>query len=225
VALVLQAIAGPHGGTVLSLQDDPPDYVSGVSEGVEGWRLAWTEDFGFARTYAGPESERVYDAVRTGAARFSELGATVSPTSETWKDWWPNPMVMMNPTGVSHAQYQAAEDAREEWWTTLRRVFSNCDLLLSPTTQHIAFEVERWSEAWSTTGGDYPNGSFVPTWTAHTFMHNWLGWPAVSLPCGFVDGMPVGLQITGRPNDEARILRAAAAYVDSFPLGARPPVS
>ena len=32
--------------------------MSALEEGVEGWRLAWTDDFGFARTYAGPESER-----------------------------------------------------------------------------------------------------------------------------------------------------------------------
>ena len=38
-------------------------------------------------------------------------------------------------------------------------------------------------------------------------------------------GQLLGLQITGRPNDEARILRAAAAYVEAFPLGVRPPVS
>jgi Asp-tRNA(Asn)/Glu-tRNA(Gln) amidotransferase A subunit family amidase len=55
-AVALQAMAGPHGGTVLSLQDDPPDYLGGIDAGVEGMRFAWTDDFGFARTYAGPES-------------------------------------------------------------------------------------------------------------------------------------------------------------------------
>ena len=60
------------------------------------------------------------------------------------------------------------------------------------------------------------------TWTAHTFMHNWLGWPAVSIPCGFVDGLPVGLQITGRPNDETRIFGAASAWLGSRSLVGRP---
>ncbi len=42
---------------------------------------------------------------------------------------------------------------------------------------------------------------------------NVLGLPVVSVPCGFVaDGRPLGLQIAGRPFDEARILRLAHAY-------------
>jgi Asp-tRNA(Asn)/Glu-tRNA(Gln) amidotransferase A subunit family amidase len=129
---------------------------------------------------------------------------------------------MINPLDVPFDRYQAAEDARHRWWLGLRRVLGSHDLLLSPTIQHVAFELERWDAAWSTATNDYPNGSFVPTWTAHTFVHNWLGWPAVSIPCGFVDGLPVGLQITGRPNDEARILRAASAYLRAYPLEARP---
>ena len=220
MAICLQAIAGPHGGTVLSLQDDPPDYCAWLDRGVEGSSLAWTGDFGFAGAYAGPESARVIETVRAGAETWAALGARVSPTAETWDDWWPHPMTMMNPDGVTHQRYQEAEDARQRWWTTLRRVFASHDLLLSPTSQHVAFDLERWTAAWSSGGTDYPGGSFVPTWTAHTFMHNWLGWPALSVPCGTVDGLPVGLQITGRPNDEARIFGAASAF-----LAARPPAA
>jgi Asp-tRNA(Asn)/Glu-tRNA(Gln) amidotransferase A subunit family amidase len=223
-ALVLQAIAGPHGGTILSLQDEPPDYLRSIDRGVEEMRFAWTDDFGFAGAYAGPESERVIRVVRDGARRFTELGAAVETTSEVWDDWWPQPTVMMNPTGTSQEQYQAAEDARNRWWEGFRRVLGQHDLLLTPTIQHVAFDVERWNAAWSTANSDYPNGSFVPTWTAHTFMHNWLGWPALSLPCGFVDGLPVGLQITAPPNNEALIVRAANAYLAAFPFG-RPPIS
>ena len=38
------------------------------------------------------------------------------------------------------------------------------------------------------------------------------GLPALSLPCGFLDGLPVGLQIIGKPFDEETILRAAHVY-------------
>jgi aspartyl-tRNA(Asn)/glutamyl-tRNA(Gln) amidotransferase subunit A len=46
-----------------------------------------------------------------------------------------------------------------------------------------------------------------------TRLVNWLGLCAVSVPCGFCsDGLPVGLQLIGKPFDEARILRLAFAY-------------
>ncbi|HVQ30882.1 MAG TPA: amidase family protein, partial [Vicinamibacteria bacterium] len=42
---------------------------------------------------------------------------------------------------------------------------------------------------------------------------NALGLPTISVPCGFTrTGLPIGLQITGRPGDEATVLRLAHAY-------------
>ena len=41
---------------------------------------------------------------------------------------------------------------------------------------------------------------------------NLAGIPAISLPCGKADGMPVGLQIMGRPFEDERVIDAAYAY-------------
>jgi Asp-tRNA(Asn)/Glu-tRNA(Gln) amidotransferase A subunit family amidase len=43
-------------------------------------------------------------------------------------------------------------------------------------------------------------------------MTNLTGHPAVVLPAGFSDGMPIGLMLTGKLWDEATLLRAAAAF-------------
>jgi aspartyl-tRNA(Asn)/glutamyl-tRNA(Gln) amidotransferase subunit A len=48
--------------------------------------------------------------------------------------------------------------------------------------------------------------------TRFTALFNLTGLPALSLPCGFVEGLPVGLQIVARPWAEAQVLRAAYAY-------------
>jgi Asp-tRNA(Asn)/Glu-tRNA(Gln) amidotransferase A subunit family amidase len=122
-------------------------------------------------------------------------------------------------------QLEAALGVRQRNWSRLREVLSDHDLLLSPTSQLTARTVEEWNGLWTTGNDAFPHGMFAPHYTSHTHMFNWLGWPAVSVPCGFVDGLPVGLQIIGKPGDEAAILRAAAAYQVAHPQRERPPTS
>jgi amidase/aspartyl-tRNA(Asn)/glutamyl-tRNA(Gln) amidotransferase subunit A len=47
-------------------------------------------------------------------------------------------------------------------------------------------------------------------WTL-TYPFNMTGHPAVSIPAGFVDGLPVGMQIVGQRFDDGRVLAAAGA--------------
>ena len=68
--------------------------------------------------------------------------------------------------------------------------------------------VEEWDAAWNKDGEKYTHGTFAPTYTSNTHMFNWLGWPALSIPVGFVDGMPVGLQLITKPNREAQLYPA-----------------
>jgi amidase len=51
-----------------------------------------------------------------------------------------------------------------------------------------------------------------------------LGGPAISVPCGFTEGLPVGLQIVGKPGDDAGVLRLAHAFERATGFGrTRPP--
>jgi Asp-tRNA(Asn)/Glu-tRNA(Gln) amidotransferase A subunit family amidase len=119
----------------------------------------------------------------------------------------------------SAAALKTALAVRQRNWQRFRRVLADHDLLLSPTSQLIARPAQDWDAAWTRPDGAWPHATFAPHYTSHTHMFNWLGWPAVSVPCGFVDGPPVGLQIIGKPGSEATIFRAAAAF-----QGARPPL-
>ncbi|HEX9700939.1 MAG TPA: amidase family protein, partial [Acidobacteriota bacterium] len=51
--------------------------------------------------------------------------------------------------------------------------------------------------------------------TLFTRPFNLTGLPALSLPCGFAGGLPIGLQVVGRPFEESTVLRVAHAYEDA----------
>ena len=60
---------------------------------------------------------------------------------------------------------------------------------------------------------DPANWSRFMAVSANTRPFNYLGLPTISVPCGFDDrGLPVGLQLAGRPFAESTVLRAADAY-------------
>ena len=88
-AITLQAMAGPDGRDFDCLQSTPPDYVAALKAGVDGLRLGWTDDFGYASMYAFPESARVIAAVREAAKGFATLGAELDVLHETWEDFYP----------------------------------------------------------------------------------------------------------------------------------------
>ena len=75
-------------------------------------------------------------------------------------------------------------------------------MILSPTAPEVAFPLG------SRTGD--PLRMYLSD--VYTVSASLAGLPGLSLPCGFVDGLPVGLQLVGPPLEEARLLRVADAY-------------
>lgn len=241
VAMFTEAMAGPDGRDYVCLPDDTPDCVERLDDGVDGLRLAWTDDFGFASRYAAPESDRIIALVREAAMGLRGNGAAVDVTDEVWEDrapettasWNAEPavyevMVGINLTPIPPPDvgaYRTQAESRARNWRKFRAFFREYDAILSVTSQRIAPTIERWDAAWSSEGPSFPGGSFAPAYCSHTMIFNWLGFPAVSVPCGFVDGMPVGLQIASLPGREDLVLRIAAAFQRAFPRAERPPVS
>jgi aspartyl-tRNA(Asn)/glutamyl-tRNA(Gln) amidotransferase subunit A len=233
-AITMQAMAGPDGRDFDCIQADAPDMVGHLDDGVDGLRLAWTDDYGFTPMYAFDESPRVIAAVRQAAQGFTSLGATVEATDEQWEDFFPGlggTMFLFGPPNVASPMPETAAwinaiDVRDRNWRKFREVLRTHDLLISATTQLLAPTMEDWAARWGGTGPKpFPHGTFAPHYTSHTHMFNWLGFPAVSVPCGFVDGLPIGLQIVGWPGSEDKIFRAAHAFLKANPRDERPPVS
>jgi aspartyl-tRNA(Asn)/glutamyl-tRNA(Gln) amidotransferase subunit A len=90
-----------------------------------------------------------------------------------------------------------------------KEVFSQVDVLITPTIRSCLPTLEE-------TDIDHgPPGTEVRFMavSANTRPFNYLGLPAVSVNCGFdPNGLPIGLQIAGRPFAEARVLKVADAY-------------
>ncbi|MHB1043352.1 MAG: Asp-tRNA(Asn)/Glu-tRNA(Gln) amidotransferase subunit GatA [Eubacteriales bacterium] len=105
-------------------------------------------------------------------------------------------------SGYYDAYYLKALKVRTLIKEDFDRAFENYDVLLSPTSPTVAFHIGEKS--------DDPLQMYLSD--ICTLSVNLAGIPAISLPCGFSGGMPVGLQLMGRHFDEGTILRAAYAF-------------
>ena len=105
-------------------------------------------------------------------------------------------------SGFYDAYYVKAQKVR----TLIRRdfdaAFEKCDVLATPTAPTVAFKIgEKTGDAFAMKLAD-----------VCTIPVNMAGLPALSLPCGFHENLPIGLQLIGNLLDESTILRAAHAY-------------
>jgi aspartyl-tRNA(Asn)/glutamyl-tRNA(Gln) amidotransferase subunit A len=89
----------------------------------------------------------------------------------------------------------------------VRAAFASVEVLATPTLPLCAWEV---SESHVEIAGQAEH--VLHACWRFTYPWNLTGLPALSLPCGFAEGLPVGLQLIGRPFDEAMILRVGHAY-------------
>jgi aspartyl-tRNA(Asn)/glutamyl-tRNA(Gln) amidotransferase subunit A len=89
----------------------------------------------------------------------------------------------------------------------VRAAFAGVDVLATPTLPLCGWEV---SQSHVEIAGQ-PEHVLHACWR-YTYPWNLTGLPALSVPCGFADGLPVGLQLVGKPFDEATILRVGEAY-------------
>jgi aspartyl-tRNA(Asn)/glutamyl-tRNA(Gln) amidotransferase subunit A len=104
--------------------------------------------------------------------------------------------------GYYDAYYLKAQQIRHLIADDFTRAFEQCDVIAGPTAPNTAF---RFGEKTDDPVAMYLNDIF-------TISVNLAGLPGMSIPCGFIDGLPVGLQLIGRYFDEARLLNVAHRY-------------
>lgn len=105
-------------------------------------------------------------------------------------------------SGYYDAYYRRAQQVRTLIRRDFQQVWNQVDLLAAPTSPTIAFKIGAKA--------DDPLAMYLSD--VCTLPINLAGVPGVAVPCGFSDGLPTGLQLIGRPFDEATLLRVAHTY-------------
>lgn len=242
-ALLLGVMAGPDERDRLSLPAPDTDYLAACEGGVEGVRVAWSPDLGYAAV--DPE---VAEIAAGAARRFATLGCAFDEVNPGFDDpidaeliifyagvganvmdLSPERRALVDPgllraideemTGKTAFDYARAIVARQAFYDKVRRFFERYELLLTPSIAVPAFPVGE-EGPFSVNSRTVKRFGYTP----FTYPFNLTGHPALTVPAGFTKaGLPVGLQIVGRRYAEAAVLRAGAAYEDAFPWTARRP--
>lgn len=113
--------------------------------------------------------------------------------------------------GYYEAYYGQAQKVRTLIIEDFKKAFDQFDVLVSPTSPTTAFKIGEKT--------DDPLQMYLSD--IMTIPVNLAGIPAISVPCGLADGLPVGLQIMGKHLDESTVLKAAYAYEQArgnFPM-------
>jgi aspartyl-tRNA(Asn)/glutamyl-tRNA(Gln) amidotransferase subunit A len=115
-------------------------------------------------------------------------------------------------SGYYEAYYGTAQKVRTKIAQDLATAFEKVDFVVSPTSATVAFKLgERTQDPLAMYLSDY-----------YTVPMPLAGIPAISIPCGLSEGLPVGFQIAGPAFSEARILDAAHALEKSIGFGGVP---
>ncbi len=233
VALLLSAIAGHDPADATSSRRAVPDYVAALDHPIRGLRVGVPSNF----YWDGLDGE-VAAAVRSAVQTLGELGAAVSerPVPDPRMAADVANVIARAESAAIHARIlreephalQPAVRARLEVGLHLgavdylqaarlrarfcrgflRDVLADVDVLAMPTIPEPAPAFAA-VKAGSTDEVVLRMGRF----SRLTRPWNTLGLPALSLPCGFsAAGLPIGLQLVGRPFDEATVLRVGHAY-------------
>lgn len=104
--------------------------------------------------------------------------------------------------GYQDAYYKKAQSARTLIKQDFDRAFEQVDLIVGPTTPNVAFRM-----------GEHANDPLAMYLEdIYTIPVNLAGLPGISLPCGFTNGLPIGLQLIAPAWEEGRLLAAAHDY-------------
>ncbi|MEQ7006302.1 amidase [Actinopolymorpha sp. B17G11] len=226
-ALLLEVMAGYDPGDVYAAKVEVPAYTEALTGSVEGTRIGVPMPYFF-------DVDGLDDEVRAGVLAavdvLKEAGAAVAETEipyakqakvansvtmaaeaysyhrdnlvHRWTDYGCHTRITIGRGALfSAADYWQAQRFRTLFCRKVAEVFSSCDVIVTPTWAKPAPRSDEMSAE-----SMIHSPSFTGPW-------NLTGLPAVAVPCGFSSsGLPISMQIVGKPFAEATVLRVADAY-------------
>jgi aspartyl-tRNA(Asn)/glutamyl-tRNA(Gln) amidotransferase subunit A len=227
-ALILNVIAGYDERDPTSADRPVPDYAASLEPArLEGVRIGIARNFfldpgvvepvmveaveSVARTLAGLGAE-IRDVEVPGELDFAASSAFFAEASAYHEEQFKAHPEMYGQTIrnrlIANAGIRGVDYVRERWKQLelqqgIRHLLRDVDLILTPTSPVIAPKIDDVDTS-------IPGGTIL---ARHTSPFNLAAIPTVSVPAGFsVEGLPIGVQLSGRWWEEGLVLRAAHAF-------------
>lgn len=244
VALMLDAGAGHEIDDPFSFDTQPTSFLKELEGNDLPRRVAISPDLGIV-----PMAREIADACMGAAHRFQDLGAEITDEVPDFSGALGGFQTLramlfatlMGPILADHRDQIApeiigniergleitpdqifdAERIRSQLYHRMVSFFQSHDLLICPAASIPPFPVEqRYVEEID----GQPCETYID-WFSITFALTMTSCPVVSLPCGFTaEGLPVGIQIVGKPRGEAALLRAAHRLEKLFDISSQLPI-
>ena len=244
VALFLSAISGAYAPDPTALTDSPATFRAPLAKSMKGVRIAWFTNMGGI-----PFESEITRVVNANRQAFLDLGCVVDEAEPDFTgvdDAFPtlrhltyhsnyaklsreNPALFKDTVKweIAEAERQSAADvarasARQaRMYRDVVQFFARYDAYVCPVTQVEPFDITT----------EYPTsvaGVTMPTyidWMRSAWYVTFMQCPAISVPGGFsANGLPVGLQIVGKPRGDLALLQLAYAFEHATHHGTRRPV-
>lgn len=242
-ALMLSAIAGPDPRSPIAIFEPGDKFAQPLERDFSGVHIAWSTDFG--ELPVAPATTKVLNSQR-GA--FDSIGCKIADDQpdfrdadeifKLWRAWRfelkyrdllqthreqiKETIIWNAEEGkkITGPELSRVEMRRTQLYHRIREFMQTFEYIIFPVSQVPPFDIQqRYIEE--------INGEKMETyidWMKSCYYITVTGLPAISVPCGFTDdGLPVGVQIVGRHQDDFGVLQLAYAFQQATEIWKRRP--
>ena len=243
VALMLTAMSGPDSRSPISIAEPADMFRQSLERDFRDTTIAWCGDLG-----QFPVDPRVMAAINSQRSTFEQIGCVVhdghpdfKDADEIFKIWraWifelqfadllkthrdqlKDTIIWNTEEGqkLTGPQIARAEFKRTALYHRVRQFMAEYEFLILPATQVPPFDIKC---RYVTEINEVQMETYID-WMKSCYFITVTGLPAVSVPCGFTsDGLPIGVQIVGRHQDDFGVLQLAYAFQQATNFWCRQP--